>query len=385
MPNFPIIDTHLHVFEHGRLKYTGFEGNPLFARDYHVEDYQADCGKLDIEATRLYRENFHDWVGHLDFRVTREPAATVRSDNFEVGLRRGWVTSLQIHRLASREMVERLVASPGLRMLQTLEIRAVDPPVGVHGVDLREAVWKSGLRKLSIDGWYCVDPPGAGFTNRDFLSELSALEALSLGSVEAGVGPEMVCFPAVTLRSLTAWFTGWPRIEYLLSHSGRGSLQTLEWSNRALEVTPRWPGNPFDSGEFELSLSQDDSSTELAPMPREVDYCPWTLTQLVALFESPRYRDIRDLRLSLDGIGDILPEAVVRSGLISKLEELRLVSCGITDAGAVTLIDARKHPSMKVIDLRGNPLTPAVTDRIRRSDTIVWEYAWQDDDDEIPF
>ena len=63
MPNFPIIDTHLHVFEHGRLKYTGFEGNPLFARDYHVEDFQRDCGSLDIEAM-VFLECYADfWEG----------------------------------------------------------------------------------------------------------------------------------------------------------------------------------------------------------------------------------------------------------------------------------------------------------------------------------
>ncbi len=63
MPTFPIIDTHLHVFEHGRLQYTGFEGNPLFARDYHVEDYQRDCGALDIEAM-VFLECYADfWEG----------------------------------------------------------------------------------------------------------------------------------------------------------------------------------------------------------------------------------------------------------------------------------------------------------------------------------
>jgi L-fuconolactonase len=50
VPDFPIIDTHLHIFEHGRLKYTGFEGNPLFARDYHVEDYARDLDNLAVEA-----------------------------------------------------------------------------------------------------------------------------------------------------------------------------------------------------------------------------------------------------------------------------------------------------------------------------------------------
>ena len=61
MPNFPIIDTHLHVFDHSRLKYTGFEGNPLFARNYHVEDYRRDCGDIEVEAM-VYLECYTDFT-----------------------------------------------------------------------------------------------------------------------------------------------------------------------------------------------------------------------------------------------------------------------------------------------------------------------------------
>jgi L-fuconolactonase len=61
MPDFPIIDTHLHVFEHGRLKYSGFERNPLFARDYHVEDYAKDLGTVDVEAM-VFLECYADFT-----------------------------------------------------------------------------------------------------------------------------------------------------------------------------------------------------------------------------------------------------------------------------------------------------------------------------------
>ena len=61
MPNFPIIDTHLHVFDHSRLKYTGFEGNPLFARNYHVEDYRRDCGDIEVEAM-VFLECYTDFT-----------------------------------------------------------------------------------------------------------------------------------------------------------------------------------------------------------------------------------------------------------------------------------------------------------------------------------
>ena len=63
MPNFPIIDTHLHVWDQGELRYSAFEANPLFSRPYHVEDYQRDCGTLDIEAM-VFLECYADfWDG----------------------------------------------------------------------------------------------------------------------------------------------------------------------------------------------------------------------------------------------------------------------------------------------------------------------------------
>ncbi len=63
MPNFPIIDTHLHVWDQTRLKYSAFEGNPLFDHPYHVEDYRRDCGELDIEAM-VFLECYADfWEG----------------------------------------------------------------------------------------------------------------------------------------------------------------------------------------------------------------------------------------------------------------------------------------------------------------------------------
>lgn len=50
MPNFPIIDTHLHVWDPHRLDYAWIKGNPLFDKPYHVEDYARDLGDLRVEA-----------------------------------------------------------------------------------------------------------------------------------------------------------------------------------------------------------------------------------------------------------------------------------------------------------------------------------------------
>ena len=65
MPNFPIIDTHLHVWDQTRLKYSAFEGSPLFGHPYHVEDYQRDSGTLQIEAM-VFLECYADFGQYLE-------------------------------------------------------------------------------------------------------------------------------------------------------------------------------------------------------------------------------------------------------------------------------------------------------------------------------
>jgi len=63
MPDFPIIDTHLHVWDHTKLKYSAFEGSPLFSRNYHVEDYRRDLGSVEVEAM-VFLECYADfWEG----------------------------------------------------------------------------------------------------------------------------------------------------------------------------------------------------------------------------------------------------------------------------------------------------------------------------------
>jgi L-fuconolactonase len=63
MPNFPIIDTHLHVWDHERLRYSAFLDSPLFSRSFHVEDFQAAYGTIEIEAM-VFLECYADfWEG----------------------------------------------------------------------------------------------------------------------------------------------------------------------------------------------------------------------------------------------------------------------------------------------------------------------------------
>ncbi|MET4635270.1 amidohydrolase family protein [Kaistia defluvii] len=60
MPAFPIVDTHLHLWDPARLDYTWIQGNPLFERPYHVEDYARDLGSVEVEAM-VFLECFADF------------------------------------------------------------------------------------------------------------------------------------------------------------------------------------------------------------------------------------------------------------------------------------------------------------------------------------
>ena len=63
MPSFPIIDSHLHIWDQSKLRYSAFAQNSLFNHPYHIEDYQRDCGELDIEAM-VFLECYADfWDG----------------------------------------------------------------------------------------------------------------------------------------------------------------------------------------------------------------------------------------------------------------------------------------------------------------------------------
>ncbi len=63
MPDFPIIDTHLHVWDQSRLRYSAFDGHPLYGHPYHVEEYRRDCGALQVEAM-VFLECYADfWPG----------------------------------------------------------------------------------------------------------------------------------------------------------------------------------------------------------------------------------------------------------------------------------------------------------------------------------
>lgn len=50
MPAFPIVDTHLHLWDPARIRYSWQNGNPLLGRAYPIEAYREASGAVDVEA-----------------------------------------------------------------------------------------------------------------------------------------------------------------------------------------------------------------------------------------------------------------------------------------------------------------------------------------------
>ena len=44
MPDYPVVDTHLHIWDTGRLRYPGLDDVPLLNRSYLIGDYRQACG-----------------------------------------------------------------------------------------------------------------------------------------------------------------------------------------------------------------------------------------------------------------------------------------------------------------------------------------------------
>lgn len=48
MPSFPIVDTHLHIWDLKRLRYPWLASVPMLNKDHLIEDYRRACGDVQV-------------------------------------------------------------------------------------------------------------------------------------------------------------------------------------------------------------------------------------------------------------------------------------------------------------------------------------------------
>lgn len=70
MPTFPIVDTHLHIWDLSRLSYPWLAGVPMLNKDHLIADYRRACGAVQVakmvflqcECTPAQFQAEADWV-----------------------------------------------------------------------------------------------------------------------------------------------------------------------------------------------------------------------------------------------------------------------------------------------------------------------------------
>jgi len=76
---FPIIDTHLHLWDPDNLDYAWLDDNPLLNKPYLLDDYRTSCGAVEVEKMVFLQcecdfEQYYDearWVSGLASKDTR--------------------------------------------------------------------------------------------------------------------------------------------------------------------------------------------------------------------------------------------------------------------------------------------------------------------------
>jgi len=123
MPSFPIIDTHLHLWDPARISYSWQRDNALLGRPYHVEDYRKASGGVEVEAMVFVechvddRPGFGQYIQEIEFvedEARRDPG--IRAIVAKAPLERGEGAAPILE-----EMVARFPRLRGIRRIPEFE------------------------------------------------------------------------------------------------------------------------------------------------------------------------------------------------------------------------------------------------------------------------
>ena len=51
MPDFPIVDSHVHLYDPGRLRYSWMGDKPVYKGRHEVPEFDRACGPVQVEKT----------------------------------------------------------------------------------------------------------------------------------------------------------------------------------------------------------------------------------------------------------------------------------------------------------------------------------------------
>src|SRR5262245_45646068 len=109
MPDFPIVDTHLHLWDLTRLRYPWLANVPLLNRNHLIEDFCQACGPVSVakmvflqcECDPRQSQAEVDWVTELALGEPR-----IRGIVAHAALEQGDAVELALGRLAANPLVK---------------------------------------------------------------------------------------------------------------------------------------------------------------------------------------------------------------------------------------------------------------------------------------
>ncbi|MHB1295808.1 MAG: amidohydrolase family protein [Anaerolineae bacterium] len=121
MPRFPLVDTHLHVWDPTRLRYPWLDDIPLLNRSYLPADYDAACGDVQV-AQMVFVQ------AEADFALFREETAWVTALARQDPRLAGIVSWAPLeHGDAVRGVLERLAQNPLVKGIRRIIQFEADP------------------------------------------------------------------------------------------------------------------------------------------------------------------------------------------------------------------------------------------------------------------
>ena len=195
MISFPIVDTHVHVWHPGRLRYPWLGEVPAISKPHLLDDFRAACGTVSIESFV-----FVECDVHPDERV----------DEVE------WVTSLVKHEPRIKGIVASAPLENGEGVRPVLEKLVVNPLV-------------KGIRRLiqaeSLD--FCLQPA--------FIKGVQLLE-------EYGLSFD-ICIVQPQLANVIEFVRQCPNNQFMLDHLGKPDIKNevfQPWA-REIELLSKFP------------------------------------------------------------------------------------------------------------------------------------------------
>ena len=144
MPDFPIVDSHVHLYDVERFRYSWMKGAPSLARTHVLKDFDAACGKVAVD-------------GIVFAEVDVDPGLHLAEAEFIAGLGAadkrlcGSVAHAPVHKGAAVEPdLEKLAAIPGVKGIRRLIQGEVDPSMCI-GPDFLAGVRLLPRHGLSFD------------------------------------------------------------------------------------------------------------------------------------------------------------------------------------------------------------------------------------------